>query len=118
MTEFDANRLLTIIVYNFAAFLPADPHGAAIKKGSWLAELVKYDKVHAEKAVMDLVQTCHYPPQIADFRDRILPSLTREDPRQGLPGPVYGTQEGFEAMYTADPDHIERVMAQLYRDLG
>lgn len=117
MTEFDANRLLTIIVYNFAAFLPADPHGAAIKKGSWLAELVKYDKEHAERAVMDLVQTCHYPPQIADFRDRILPSLTWEEPQQGLPGPVYGTQEGYDAMYTADPAHVEEVFKRMMEDL-
>lgn len=115
MTEFDANRLITMIVYNFSQFLPADVQGAAIKKGTWLAELMKYDAAPAEAAVRTMIQTLHYPPQIADFRDLMGASaeLTRDDLQARLPGPTFGTAEGYRAMYTADMSRVDRMMADL-----
>lgn len=119
MTEFDANRLITMIVYNFAQFLPADVKGAAIKKGTWMAELMKYDSAPAEKAVRTLIQTCHYPPQIADFRDLMGAGgeYTRDDLQARLPGPTFGTEEGYKAMYTANEEHMNAVMEKLMREL-
>lgn len=119
MTEFDANRLITMIVYNFAQFLPADVKGAAIKKGTWMAELMKYDAAPAEKAVRTLIQTCHYPPQIADFRDLMGAGseYTRDDLQARLPGPTFGTEEGYAAMYTCDMDRVNKLMADLDYEL-
>ena len=117
MTEFEANRLITMIVYNFAQFLPADPKGAAIKKSTWMAELIKYDAAKAEQAVKTLVTTCHFPPQIADFRETIGVGATREDMQARLPGPTFGTEEGYKAMYTANEDHMNAVMEKLMREL-
>lgn len=119
MTEFEANRLITMIVYNFGQFLPADVQGAAIKKGTWMAELMKYDAAPAEKAVRTIIQTCHFPPQIADFRDLMGTGTeyTRDDMVARLPGPTFGTEEGFRAMYDFDHDRAREIMDRLDEEL-
>lgn len=117
MTDFDANRLVTMLIYNFPQFLPQDPQGAAIKKGTWLSELVKYDVTRGEAAIKTLVQTCHFPPQLADFRDAIGVGVSYQY-QDGLPGPTFGTEEGNAAMYTADPEHVKKVFEDLMRDLA
>lgn len=120
MTEQEANRLLLMLQYNFANFYPADVQGIAVKKGTWMAELVKYDAAKAEKAVRTMIQTMHYAPQIVDFREAMGhdSELTRDDIQARLPGPTFGTEEGFKAMYTANEDHVNEVMQKLMRDLG
>lgn len=119
MTEFEANRLITMIVYNFAQFLPADIKGAALKKSTWMAELIQYDAARAEQAVRTLIQTCHFPPQIADFRDvmGVGGEYTRDDMLARLPGPTFGTEEGFKAMYDFDHDRARRIMEDLDNEL-
>lgn len=112
MTEREANKLVLMLVYNFAAFLPPDPQGAALKKGMWMSELLKYEYQQAEDAVAKMIHTMHYPPQIADLREAMLPAV-----QKGLPGPVFGTKEGFDAMYTADMDHVDKLMAKLMEEL-
>ena len=119
MSEFDANRLVLMLIYNFAQFLPADPDGAAIKKNTWIAELLKYDVKKAEKAVRTLVETRHYPPQIADLREAMGASseLTREDMQARLPGPTFGSSEGYKAMYTANMERVDQLMEDLMEEL-
>ena len=119
MTEQEANRLLLMLQYNFANFYPGDVQGIAVKKGTWMAELVKYDAAKAEKAVRTMIKTMHYAPQIVDFREAMgTEGLTRDDIQARLPGPTFGTEEGFKAMYTASEEHMNEVMAKLMRDLG
>ena len=115
MTDFEANKLVIMLTYNFAGFMPADLQGAAVKKGMWLEELKKYDFKRGEAAVRSIIQTLHYPPQIADFREALGP---KRETQKALTGPVYGTKEGNEAMYTADPEHVDRVFRDLMRDLA
>ncbi len=115
MTEKDATRLVLMLTYNFAGFMPPEPHGAAIKKSTWISELLPYDIQPAEAAVKLLIQTAHFPPQIADFRELVGQRAQREP--VGIPGPTFGTKEGNEAMYTADPDHVKKVFEDLMRDL-
>lgn len=119
MTEFDANRLITMLVYNFAQFLPTDVQGAAIKKGTWMAEMMKYDAAPAEKAVRTIIQTCHFPPQIADFRDLMGTGTeyTRDDMLARLPGPTWETPEGMAAQYAFDHDRARRIMEALDDEL-
>jgi len=117
MTEFEANRLLLMLQYNFAGFYPQDVRGAAIVKGTWLDEMLKYDAQRGEEAVKKLIQICHYPPKIADFREVIGVAVTRDEMQARLPGPVFGTQEGFDAMYTADMSRVDRLMAELDEEL-
>ena len=120
MTEQEANRLLLMLQYNFANFYPADVQGIAVKKGTWMAELVKYDAAKAEKAVRTMIQTMHYAPQIVDFREAMGhdSELTRDDIQARLPGPTFDTEEGMKALYTANEDHVNEVMQKLMRDLG
>ena len=108
MTDAQANKLVLMITYNFAGFLPADIQGASVKKGTWAEELKRYDYKPAEQAVREMIKTLHYPPQIADFEERI-GIYTREEQAK-LPGPVYEFPK-------ADPEHVERVFQQLMRDL-
>ena len=117
MTDFDANRLLLMIIYNFSGFLPKDIQGAAVVKSTWLDELRKYDAAKAEKAVKTIVQTLHYPPQIANFRELMGAELTRDEMQARLPGPTFGTPEGYKAMYTADMSKVDRLMAALDDEL-
>ena len=116
MTEFEANRLVTMLVYNFPQFLPLDPQGAAIKKGSWMSELVKHDAARGEQAVKRLIQTCHFPPQIADFREALGVEITRDEYQARLPGPTFESEEGMKALYTADPQHVADVFEKLMRE--
>lgn len=117
MTEQEANRLLLMLQYNFANFYPGDVQGIAVKKGTWMAELVKHDAAKAEKAVRTMIQTMHYAPQIVDFREVIGVAVTRDEMQARLPGPVFGTQEGYEAMYTADMSRVDKLMAELDEEL-
>lgn len=115
MTEKDATRLVLMLTYNFAGFMPPEPHGAAIKKSTWISELLPYDIQNAEAAVKLLIQTAHFPPQIADFRELVGQRAQREP--VGIPGPTFGTQEGYDAMYTADMDRVNALMAKLMEEL-
>lgn len=117
MTDFEANRLVTMLAYNFPQFLPLDPQGAAIKKGTWMSELVKHDAARGEKAVNTLIQTCHFPPQLADFREALGVEITRDEYQARLPGPTFGTPEGYKALFTADDDHVNAVMEKLMREI-
>lgn len=115
MTYREANKLLLMLQYNFAGFYPQDVQGIAVKKGTWTAELIKYDYKPAEDVVKLLIQTAHFPPQLADFRE-LVGQRAQRDP-VGIPGPTFGTEEGNEAMYTADPEHVKQVFEELMRDL-
>ena len=117
MTEREANKLLLMLQYNFSTFYPNDIQGIAVKKGMWTEELLKYDAARAEKAIKTLIQTLHYAPQIADFREAMGLGYTRDDSQARLPGPTFGTEEGYKAMYTANEDHVREVMEKLMRDL-
>ena len=117
MTDMQANKLVLLLQYNFAGFMPQDIQGAALKKGMWMAELVKHDYKPAEEAVLKMINTLHYPPQLADLRETLVPAIQRKE-QAALPGPTFGTDEGNAAMYTADPQHVERVFQELMRDLA
>lgn len=114
MTEQEATRLVLTLAYNFAGFLPGDPRGAALKKGLWMDELKKVDAKRGEEAIKRLVQLLHYPPQIADFREALSPAKSEQ---AAIAGPVYGTKEGFEAMYTADERHRDEVMRKVLEEI-
>ena len=119
MTEFEANKLMLMLIYNFSSFMPADIQGAALKKALWMDELRKQDFQKAEKAVKEIIQRSPYPPTIYDFKTAmgVGGELTRDDIQARLPGPTFGTEEGFKAMYTANEDHMNEVMEKLMREL-
>lgn len=116
MTDMQANKLVLLLQYNFAGFMPPDIQGAALKKGMWMAELVKHDYKPAEEAVLKMINTLHYPPQLADLRETLVPAIQRRE-QAALPGPTFGTQEGYDAMYTADMDRVNALMAKLMEEL-
>lgn len=119
MTEFEANRLVLTLSMNFAKFMPAEIDAAAVKRGMWMRELQKYDFRKGLEAVNDIIRRMPYPPTLNDFISRVGndPELTREDLQARLPGPTFGTKEGFEAMYTADMDRVAKLMDELMREL-
>ena len=118
MTDFEANRLILMLAYNFAGFMPNDIEGVAVKKGMWMDELTKYDEKIAEDAITMLIQTMQYPPKIADFREVVGVSVRRNEQLVGIEGPTFGTQEGNSAMYTADMDRVNKLMADLDKELA
>ena len=120
MTYQEANRLITMLTYNFAAFMPIQPLDAAAKKGLWAEELVKYDAAAGEKAVKKIIQTSPYPPTIYDFRAAMgfNPDLTRDEAQARLPGPTWDTPEGMKAQYAFDHDRVDRMMADLDKELA
>ena len=119
MTYEEANRLVITLNMNFAAFMPREVEEAAAKRGMWLGELQKYDFRKGLEAVNHIIQTSPYPPTIYDFKTAlgVGGELTRDDIQARLPGPTFGTEEGYKAMYTADPEHVKSVFEQLMRDL-
>ena len=119
MTEFEANRLVLTLSMNFAKFMPAEIDAAAVKRGMWMRELQKYDFRKGLEAVNDIIRRMPYPPTLNDFISRMGndPELTREDLQALLPGPTFGTEEGYKAMYTANEDHVKEVMEKLMREL-
>lgn len=119
MTEFEANRLVLTLTMNFAKFMPTEIEAAAVKRGMWLRELEKYDFKKALEAVNDIIHCLPYPPTIYDLTSRMGQGgeYTRDDLQARLPGPTFGTEEGYKAMYTADPDHVNAVMEKLMREL-
>lgn len=119
MTEFEANRLVLTLSMNFAKFMPLEIEAAAVKRGMWMRELAKYDFKKALEAVNDIVQTLPYPPTLYDLKSRLGydPDLTRDEMQARLPGPTFGTPEGYKAMYTADMSRVDRLMAALDNEL-
>lgn len=120
MTYEEASRLITMLTYNFAAFMPAEPPAAAYKKGMWAEELMKYDFVRGQKAVKTMIQALQFPPTIYDLRQAlgVGGEMTRDDYTARLPGPTYDSEEGAKALYTADMGRVDRLMADLDKELA
>ena len=120
MTYEEANRIVITLNMNFAAFLPRDPEEAAAKRNMWIAELSKYDFKQGLEAAKKIINTSPYPPTIYDLRQAlgVGGELTRDDMVARLPGPTYDTEEGAKALYTADMDRVNKLMAELDKELA
>lgn len=120
MTYNEANRIVITLNMNFAAFLPRDPEEAAAKRNMWISELAKYDFKQGLEAANKIIQTSPYPPTIYDFKAAIgfNPELTREEAQARLPGPTWETEEGMRAQYSFDHERVNRMMAELDKELA
>lgn len=120
MTYEEANRIVITLNMNFAAFLPRDPEEAAAKRNMWIAELSKYDFKQGLEAAKKIINSSPYPPTIYDLRQAlgVGGELTRDDMVARLPGPTYDTEEGAKALYTADMDRVNKLMADLDKELA
>ena len=120
MTYEEANRIVITLNMNFAAFLPRDPEEAAAKRNMWIAELSKYDFKQGLEAAKKIINTSPYPPTIYDFRTAMghNPELTRDEAQARLPGPTWESEEGMKALYTADMDRVNKLMAELDKELA
>ena len=118
MTYEEANRLVLMLSYNFAAFMPTDPVTAAGKKGLFIDELSKYEYKRGMEAVKTVIQTSQYPPTIYDLRQAlgIGEGMTRDDYEARLPGPTM--EEHPESLYTADMARVDKLMAELDKELA
>lgn len=117
MTYEEADRLVTILHMNFAAFLPATPEASAVKKGMWCGELQKFDYKRGLDAVKMLLQTQQYPPTMYDLRQALGVDRLHNDPAM-IEGPTFDTAEGKAAMYTADMDRVNKLMTDLDKELA
>lgn len=120
MTEREAERIFITLNMNFAAFVPRETEEAAVKRGLWLRELMKYGFAEGLKAANKIIQTSPYPPTIYDFKSAMgfNPELTREEAQARLPGPTWETEEGMKAQYSFDHDRVNRMMADLDKELA
>lgn len=119
MTYQEAERLVITLHMNFANFLPKEIELAAAKKGQWMKELEPYEFRRGLEAVNTLVQTLQYPPTMFDLKTALGAGgeYTRDDLQARLPGPTFGTEEGYAAMYTCDMDRVNKLMADLDYEL-
>ena len=119
MTYQEAERLVLTIHMNFANFLPKEVELAAAKRGQWMKELEPYEFRRGLEAVNTLVQTLQYPPTMYDLKTALGAGgeLTRDDVIARLPGPTFGTEEGFRAMYDFDHDRARKIMERLDEEL-
>ena len=120
MTYEEANRIVITLNMNFAAFLPRDPEEAAAKRNMWIAELSKYDFKQGLEAAKKIINTSPYPPTIYDLKQALghNPELTRDEAQARLPGPTWESEEGMKALYTADMDRVNKLMADLDKELA
>lgn len=119
MTYQEAERLVITLHMNFANFLPKEIELAAAKKGQWMKELEPYEFRRGLEAVNTLIHTLQYPPTMFDLKTvlGVGGEYTRDDLQARLPGPTFGTEEGYRAMYTSDMTRVDRIMAELDREL-
>lgn len=119
MTYQEAERLVITLHMNFANFLPKEIELAAAKKGQWMKELEPYEFRRGLEAVNTLVQTLQYPPTMFDLKTALGAGgeYTRDDLQARLPGPTFGTEEGYAAMYTCDMERVNKLMADLDYEL-
>ena len=117
MTYEEAERIILTLNMNYAAFLPRDIQEAAAKRSLWLGELAGMDFKAALGAAKKIIQTSPYPPTIYDFRTAMghNPELTRDEAQARLPGPTYDRPESY---YTADMDRVNKLMADLDKELA
>ena len=117
MTYEEANRIVITLNMNFAAFLPRDPEEAAAKRNMWIAELSKYDFKQGLEAAKKIINSSPYPPTIYDLKQALghNPELTRDEIEARLPGPTYDSPESY---YTADMDRVDKLMADLDKELA
>lgn len=120
MTEKEAERIFITLNMNFAAFVPREMEEAAVKRGLWLRELMKYDFADGLKAANQIIQTSPYPPTIYDFKMAMgfNPELTREEAQARLPGPTWETEEGMKAQYSFDHERARKIMEDLDKELA
>ena len=120
MTYPEANKLVLMLTYNFAAFMPLDPVTAAGKKGLFIDELSKYDYKRGEAAIKRIISSSPYPPTIYDLKQALGVNLelTRDEAQARLPGPTFESEEGMKAMYTADMDRVAKMMSDLDKELA
>lgn len=114
-----ANRLVLMLTYNFAGFLPNDPVSAAGKKGLFIEELKPHEYAEGEKAVKTIIQTSQYPPTVYDLKQAL--GVARSETQwteaaQRLTGPT--AEDNPETLYTANMARVDKLMADLDKELA
>ena len=116
MTYQEADRLITILSMNYAAFMPTHPEAAAVKKGQWIGVLKGYDYTRGLKAIDDIMGSLQYPPTMYDLKMAL--GYGSEITLPQIDGPTFGTEEGNAAMYTADMERVNKMMEDLDKELA
>ena len=112
MTFEQTQRLMTMLHMNYATFLPRDVRDTALKINLWAKELETVNKDDAEAAFRAIIRNCEFAPTLNEFLSFAAAAKNMRASGQKMALTVDSTPR-----YTADPDHIERVMQKLYREL-
>ena len=121
MTEKEGRQLIAMLAVNYPNFMPPSQEGVKVKTGMWMQTFAGVPFTEGYKAIQKVIAENTFPPTIAHFKEALRGhdlSLTRDEIQARLPGPVFGTEEGFEAMYTADMSRVDEMMEALLHDLG
>lgn len=120
MTDKEGRQLISMISVNYTNFMPTSQEGARVKIGMWMQAFAGVPFEKGYKAVAKIIAENTYPPTIAHFKEALgyTPDLTRDEMEARLPGPVFGTEEGFAALYTADMTRVNELMAELDKELS
>lgn len=120
MTDKEGRQLIAMLSVNYPNFMPVSQEGVKVKTGMWMSVLAGVPFERAYKAILKVISENTYPPTIAHFKEAlgINPELTRDEMQARLTGPIFGTEEGYAALYTADMDRVDKMMETLLHDIG
>ena len=78
--------------------------------------LQEYEYKTGLKAIKDIMGGLQYPPTMYDLKMALGYGSETKMPR--IEGPTFATEEGRQALYTADMDRVNKMMADLDKELA
>lgn len=103
MTRDEVKRIFSLLKTAYNGFLPDDEDEVKAKLNLWEMMFLKRSYSECEWAARRCIETCIYPPTIADMNQWLGQTLTRNDQLARLPyhytPPVYATDAYMEAKF-------------------
>jgi len=103
MTKEDVAKLFMLLKAAYPSFVPERAEEAEIKINLWVQMFSRNTYTECEWAAQRCIETCIYPPTVADMKQWLGMNLTRDDKIARLPfdytKPVYANEAYMEAKF-------------------
>lgn len=110
MTKQEIARIFMLLKVAFPSFIPSDREEAEAKVTLWSRMFERTSYSEAEWAAMRCIESCTFPPTVADMKSYLGMGRTLDDVRAALPfkedKPVYANEAYMQAVY-------DRIMKEL-----
>ena len=99
MTRDEVKKIVMLLKAAYPNFVPSDEAEAVVRFNLWESYLSSVDYTAAEWCVRRCIETCIYPPTIADM-NQYLRLTKREEPKLlAMPKPEYSNAAYIEAKF-------------------